>query len=515
MSVSRHLPPKWQGMVLLDHFVRCVQPTFGVLHIPSIRILVEQTYQGLLEGNELNSANLALLFSIFSAVSLTWTPELLNKVRATPAIAQAAFANYTDLAISLSENVPPSTVALEAISLLVHTLTMADGYSGKSHQLNSRAFLMARSMQLHRLDTTQSREARRLKGCDEIEVEVQRRIWWHMAASDWLLAFSGGAQEGTYMFHPRHMNARHPRNLDDEFITANGELESLPVSSPTSVSYLIHRLYLAEICREVVDTLPSVLLEPEEVDYDLICKLNTRFDDFAQALPVFFQLDPRRIQESQDVCKERPYIAWQRTTLNFSFNNYVCRLHRPFHLGSSTNPTYAFSRTISNRSAHAVLELRRSMDDIGNSIGLNGLRFWSVAQHVFLAAVTLAAEVSFDPSAPLADIRKAEVLETCRMLEEMRTESKLTRETIQKGVQTLLSTLEERRLSKVGAYARAPVRDTIGPPPSQSSGDFFAGESGDGAPSDFPEFSNAVPDWDLMQWNSLIEDIDWGIGPVL
>lgn len=198
-DLAKHLPPRDQGMEFFEHFIRCVQPTFAVLHIPSTRTLVEQTYHATGEaGKEPEPVNLLLLFSIFASAILTWTPQLLEKVGTTPAVAHRIFDTYNGLAISLSESVSPSTVALEAISILVHVLTNAEGFGEQVHQLRNRAFLMARIMQIHRLDTAQSRKARRAQvDWDLVQVEQQRRVWWHMVANDWLLAFSAGAQEGT------------------------------------------------------------------------------------------------------------------------------------------------------------------------------------------------------------------------------------------------------------------------------------------------------------------------------
>ncbi|RYO80074.1 hypothetical protein DL766_009338 [Monosporascus sp. MC13-8B] len=223
--ISKHLPTRTEGMELLEHFIQCVQPTFAVLHIPSTRAIVEQTYQALLKGPEKpESVNLLLLSSIFASAALTWTPQILEKVGATPAVAHGAFATYSNLAISLSESVSPSAVALEAICILVHVLTNAEGFGEQVYQLRNRAFLMARIMQIHRLDTPQSRDSRRVQeGCNMVQVERQRRIWWHMVANDWLLAFSGGAQEGTYIFHPWHMNVNYPCNVDDCLITTTRE----------------------------------------------------------------------------------------------------------------------------------------------------------------------------------------------------------------------------------------------------------------------------------------------------
>jgi len=40
-------------------------------------------------------------------------------------------------------------------------------------------------MSVDRLDTRKSREERAQKGCNMIELEVQRRVWWNLVGFDW------------------------------------------------------------------------------------------------------------------------------------------------------------------------------------------------------------------------------------------------------------------------------------------------------------------------------------------
>lgn len=152
---------------------------------------MEQTYQSMLEGDEPSIINLLLLFSIFTGAALAGTPQLLEKLNSTKAEAKAAATAYTRLAMSILDNthqpVAPSTTALAAISNLAHVLGNSSGLSFIVQMLRIRCLFMARAMEIHRLDTAKSREERRLKGCNMIEIEVQRRIWWNMVASDWYI----------------------------------------------------------------------------------------------------------------------------------------------------------------------------------------------------------------------------------------------------------------------------------------------------------------------------------------
>ncbi|RDW68946.1 Zn(II)2Cys6 transcription factor [Aspergillus mulundensis] len=461
--LTKFLPSLEQATDLFNHFARCLQPTFGVLHIPSTRTLMQQLYQVLLDGDEPDLASLALVYAIFAGAALAWTTEFLEALHATPAEAKTAFSTYSRVALLILDDhqqaLPLSTIALEALCTLGYVLTHTDGFSHKLQTLRIRQLLMARALQIHRLDSAKCIEERRLKGCNLIETEVKRRIWWHMVASDWIFALSSGPQEGTYLLQPKHMNVNRPSNVDDEFVSAPGAQHGFPLTIPTSMSAFLYRVHLAELCREIVDVLPPGLFEsPEtwykEVDYNIILDLDKRIQSTLANLPIYFKLDPASIQQSLSICHQRPYIAYQRTFLHFGINTRICRLHRPFHLEGFGNPQYAYSRSMCVRSAETVLSLRQSLDDVGALINLNPSRFWVVVQHVYHAAIILATEVSLNPQSPEAAARKEEVLAACRMLERSKHESAALKKAIQKNTQTLRMILQNQApVSKIGPMA--------------------------------------------------------------
>ena len=174
--------------MLFDHYALVFQPTFGVLHIPSTRTRMENTYHSMLEGEEPLAADLMLLFGIFSSAALAWTPQLLDQMDASREEARSAFIAYVRLALCILDHpglLQPSTTALVAIATVAHVVMNADGFPIKVYMLRHRCLLMSRELGIHRLDTAKSIEERRIKGCDVIDVEVKRRVWWNMVASDW------------------------------------------------------------------------------------------------------------------------------------------------------------------------------------------------------------------------------------------------------------------------------------------------------------------------------------------
>ncbi|KNG90918.1 hypothetical protein ANOM_000721, partial [Aspergillus nomiae NRRL 13137] len=554
-SIAGHLPQIDEARELFRHFAVTIGPTFGVLHLPSTKELMEDTYHTMLEGQGVDAARLLLFLSIFAGSVLAWTPQLLENLNTTPTEAQAAFKVYTRLAISILDHpqpIEPSTIALAAMVTLSHIAGNSDAYPYKLPLIRFRCFTMARAMQIHRLDTPKSREQRELKGYNAIELEVQRRIWWNMLASDWLNSFSGGPQEGAYLIHPKHMMVDYPTNIDDELITPTAILQDHPLSQPSSLSAFIYRVKLATLCREVVDAMPSIWLEAQEPDYETILALDRKFQNFLGELPIFFQLDPDSIEQSQSICEKRPYIPVQRISLHFSLHARLCRLHRPYHLEGVTNPKYFYSHRVCIQSALKVLELRRLMDDAGARIGLKPGRFWTTNQHAFLAALILATDVSFKPEAPDAEAHKAKVLAAYETLEKSKEESSILVETIQRNMQTLMSTLNKQRPQLLGSQPGGPTEigkdtpvsadgapqnpqhsrglhdtsfsshtaDTVQSPESEEPilvGDVApcrnvpheAGIQGEVWDQLWSDFLAVAPELEIPQWNSLLDDMDF------
>lgn len=339
------------------------------------------------------------------------------------------------------------------------------------------------------------------------------------------------------------MNVNIPSNTDDEFITTSGIQQEFPLSVPTSMSAFIFRVKGAHLCREIIDALPSILLDSQEPDYETILELDAKCQKAIDGLPRHFKLDGESIELSQDICKERPWIAWQRISLHFSLHTRLCRLHRPYHLEGAINAKYAYSRDVCIRSAHKVLELRRAMDDVFPEIGLKPARFWTVMHHVFFAALILAMDVSFNPHATDAEARKAKVLAAYQTLEKSKHESGHLMEGIQKNLQTLMATLHKEQsqsaaaapnqpsLSGDGGSAEPRKAAGISRPLSASqlptSEGSFLQSSAIVDDSDLPsgalstdnlaeaswedlwsEFVTVAPGLDVAQWNSLLEDVE-------
>ncbi|KAE8151667.1 hypothetical protein BDV25DRAFT_138590 [Aspergillus avenaceus] len=453
--VARQFPPIAEARELFDHFAVTLHPHVPVLHIPSAKTTVEQTYLAIIYRKNLDMANLLLLLGIFSSSIRTWTNELLQKLGATPEDAKVAFSAYSRLALDIIDgSLKPSTTALAAMLTCANAIANSDGFELKTHTIRLRCHLMARAMRVHLLDSQKSREERKRKQCDIIKLEVQRRAWWHMVATDWLHSFWGGPQEGTYTFQPKHMKVDYPSNADDEWITSTELLRVSPLSQPTLMSAFIYRIKLADLCRQVVDTMSATWLSLQEPNYDDIISLGQQFHDLLHDYPTFFKYDHTNIEQSKGICQDRPYITIQRITVNFDTLTRLCKLHRPYHLESMNNPKCAYSKRACVLSARTMLQLRRSLDGIDAEAGLIPARFWTVLQHVLLAALVLVTDASFNQNAPDAEAKKARILAIYQALERPKQESSTLVNIIVRNMQIIMSTIQRGESPKLTSCAK-------------------------------------------------------------
>jgi hypothetical protein len=184
--VLAQLPPLSQARELISHFAQTMQQTIAIFHMPSARAVIEQVYETINQRDIPPLENLLTLFAVFAGAAHACTSQMLERLDATEDAARAAFTAYSHLAMQIVAHPPlsSSTICLAAMATLLHLLISADGVPMAVSMLYSRCQLMSRAMQLHRLDAA-GRRAERRKGCDMVELEVQRRVWWDTVAGDW------------------------------------------------------------------------------------------------------------------------------------------------------------------------------------------------------------------------------------------------------------------------------------------------------------------------------------------
>ncbi|KAH3139990.1 hypothetical protein LV164_002328 [Aspergillus fumigatus] len=251
--------------------------------------------------------------------------------------------------------------------------------------------------------------------------------------------FLSGPQEWTYLINPQLMNVREPLNIDDEGIRGRAVATPSPKSEPTQMSFTLQRLNLAVVCREIVDMTAYEHMHGIDVSYDKILELDRKLHQAYNNLPEFYRLDTVSRRRFAALYRSRPTIAWQRCLLQQAYHSRFCRLHRLYFIRGAREPAYSYSHVICLQSARKVLEIKRIMDEDEPKFMPPTSTVWSVMHHVFMAAVILLMDVCFNWDDLLADKRKQEVLDACRMLSEAQRTSSL----VSQGIQAMMDVLQK------------------------------------------------------------------------
>jgi hypothetical protein len=231
-----------------------------------------------------------------------------------------------------------------------------------------------------------------------------------------------------------------PANISDEDLcTLEDGGGSLPDNVPTTMSYFISRLNLSIYCRDIVDYTCRERLKGVNVPYSKIMELDQQWHQYNKELPEFFRLDSNSRRKYAQVYAKSPQIAWQRLLVQQGSHSRLCRLHRSYFICGARDPAYSYSHMMCLQAARRVIEIKRIMDkEFPDTPSVTTA--WSVMHHVFMAAVILLMDICFNWDDILADRRKEEILEACRMLDRARRSSRLVRE----GINAMMDVLQSR-----------------------------------------------------------------------
>ncbi|KIW69703.1 hypothetical protein PV04_05565 [Phialophora macrospora] len=425
------MPPKAEATLLFDHYFRYVDLLQHVVYIPTVRLSLETVYASLENGLPVTPSEVVLLLAIFaSAAALcTYFPgETRAFMSHTDAVQASTF--WTNSALEALEftrrSVARRLADIQAGIILGFLLFHSEGFSTRSRCLFASGVSMARDLLLHKIDAPGNQAASSPSNRDPLEAEIKRRVWWHVVATDWLLALSGGPQEGTYFVQPRHMHVNLPCNIDDDDLVHGNPPVGKPLSEPTIMSYYIQRIKLANICREVIDMMPLTSFELGTVNYQDVINLDRKFVAFFHDLPGFFKVDERHIRESEPIMRQRPHMQLQRYALGMIAETRRCKLHQPFLIRGSVEHHYAYSRQVSLESARSVIRMKELLHiEGGGDFVAVSARHSGIMYHIFMATIVLVMDLCFNKVAQGDDdaARKAEVVAACKMLEDAKSES--------------------------------------------------------------------------------------------
>ncbi|KAL1955984.1 hypothetical protein VTO42DRAFT_7884 [Malbranchea cinnamomea] len=382
------LPTKPEAVRLLKYYLYNVNYLHPVIHPPSVYNIIEAVYLNP-EVEQYNKvSHIALLLRIFASTGHLWSPNsnvetIFPSNKAAADLSSAWSRAALDILEYSRRTTAGSIEDVQAAIIVAYLVFNYPGFSSQLRSLHSIILAMARDLSLHKVDATRRKGQEADLRARLIDDEIKRRIWWHIASTDWLLTFSTGPQQGTYSILPTHMCVNYPQNDDAQTISAASKRFVDSQSQTLSMTCFLQRVRLAELCRTIVDCMPRFLEDVETtVDYEHIIALDGKFEDCLQELPVFFRLDEGSRCASRDIERMFPQIATQRYLIHLAFNTRRSKLHQPFLVRRFVEPKYACSRDACLRCARTVLEINRIPEREKGNLAYSPAQLGTVVHHV-------------------------------------------------------------------------------------------------------------------------------------
>ncbi|KAJ3545166.1 hypothetical protein NM208_g2649 [Fusarium decemcellulare] len=407
--------------LLLQSYEAKVDHVCRILHIPTIRSLMKALYLRISQEESVPPGRLAMFLSMFAISAFFYQPSHDSEVATTEHEAVTLSKFWAKCALDILDqsqrNASGTLEHIQACILMTYVTYHLDGFSARGRHLLTRAASIARDLRLHRLDANQGASSASQHNPRElIDLEMKRRVFWHLASTDWLHSTISGPQEGMYFIHPNHVHVRVPKNCNDEDVVF-WEETATEESQPTSMAFFLYRLRLSHICREMTDTVPLDTPALMKFPYTQVEYLDKRFEDFISNLPVFFRPDDTSREKSKSLESIYPKIPITRYCIAVAAYSRRCRLHQRFLLRQSPGGRYEFSRQACLDSARQIIALygdaRRGYDSPSTATARMGI----AVHYTHLALVVLVMDLCFNKGEADED-RKTELGAALQMLDD-------------------------------------------------------------------------------------------------
>ncbi|KAH8588798.1 hypothetical protein B0O99DRAFT_677143 [Bisporella sp. PMI_857] len=440
------LPSRKQGHALLDYFLREISWQYHIIHAPTVREHLDAIYDSIENEKPLNYGILTLICTIFT-LSAYFSPN----TGAEHNITAIAWGRLAQDALSVSDCISkPSIETLQSIILIgVHIIPNVIGSVWMMRILTGTQIQLARALQLDQIDSRMAKRKRKTGDVDWVQVEVGRRIWWHIVSVDWFMCFIAGVPwpGGSYMIQRKQMNVDVPSNTDDILITASGNYDQ-PLSIYTDSTFIRFRIEVANVFREIADATWDAGGSADDISYDLLLELDKRLNTLAKALSQkldIIESESMKRLAPDDVSgmrKLRHLISRQNNTNILCIHTRISRLHRPYLVRGAQDPHYTYSRMSCLRSARIVIESSKAI--MATTSKSDAIKFVALGHHMFVSTVILLMDYYFDRDEPQKKQRMEEILDALKVLETSQDQNTIAT----RGLQRLHQILKKHPESK-------------------------------------------------------------------
>ncbi|KAB5559619.1 hypothetical protein GE09DRAFT_1172606 [Coniochaeta sp. 2T2.1] len=418
------LPPKQKAVRLLQIYIGHIGYFQNIIYQPHALELIHEVYHAVSYVSTITAPRgLALILAVIAfGVILdpiegdfdTVLPVFKQRLKISTVYMRASMDCLEQHRRTLSH----SLENVQAMFVLQFLINHIETNSPRARSLLAEAVTVSHSLCLHLVDSISPRtspaELLSVACEDPIVLEMKRRVWWYLTATDWIVSLVEGPVNAVYFVKPNCSRTTDPRNINDDEL-GDPHAHERPLSELTSMSYSLHRLKIAEIARYISDQMPRDI---SDATCELILSLDSKLESLILSLPAFFRLEIADSEETVRIDHMHPHVPMQRLLINFMANLIRCKLHLPFLSGHPSQVLHAFLRDASLKAARRVLSAYRDMSFTNISHSFDLMKIQGIVFHMFTGALILATDLCCNQAQ--GDDRKhqsAELMGVLRQLE--------------------------------------------------------------------------------------------------
>lgn len=181
------LPEYPEAKVLLSKYIQDIDYVHHVVHCPSIVTVLDDVYACLNQQGQVKSGAMILLLALFASCTHSWVQQDCERGLFSTSVEANS---QSSLWVKATENVldiahRTGSVSIEGIQgIIIASFVVGnmEGISRRCRSMYSMALLLARELGLHCLDHPTNAHS-----ASSAQAEIGRRVWWYLAASDWLV----------------------------------------------------------------------------------------------------------------------------------------------------------------------------------------------------------------------------------------------------------------------------------------------------------------------------------------
>jgi hypothetical protein len=420
------IPYQDEAQRLFGHYIEHLDALQHIIHVPTVRSRIDVLYGVLKESRttQVTQSHTAVLLAILANIAGFWAmgnadSSLFRSREEALGVSKYWTRCALDVLDQVWRSTGPDLETIQSKILLMFLIYHVEGMTGKARHLMASAIADAKDLSLHMTDGPHSRLKEETQA-EIIDVEMRRRVWWHLTATDWSAALFAGSHDGVYTIHPDHMHVNKPRNVTDEDLMTQPADFARPCDEPTSTTYYLSRIVLAKICREVADTMLEIQATSDihKIPYVRIRELDARFSDLLAGLPAALRLDNTNEQDyesASNVVTHHPHLK-QKYFTYLTTEARRCKLHLPYLLRVQQNQEFNFSRERCLEAARNVLRLKYVLPS-ENSEHYKSIKMIGMMHHFCCAIIILVMDLCVNRGVGDEQAQKAEIRSALQIVE--------------------------------------------------------------------------------------------------